>query len=355
MSKLNRIPIATLIFIAINIIAAFVAALNPFFVEEWGFKGGSLLSLTVISNLFIHANLLHLAGNMLFLAAVGPAVEFAAGSWRFVTVYLVGGIFGVIAHRMLSHSDAALVGASGCIAACVGYYTIRYVSLKVAVAPNVAVPVVSIAALWVVLQALGAFVQIGAQSTGIAYWPHLGGIAVGVLLSLVFRAPSLANLQLGHEALDRMNQRGPYAAIAAANQHLKTHPNDTLALTQKAEACRTMGDKREEIETLVHLFEVQTPNQLEPIVNRLKELHALTCITSLRRAQTSDKLKADLPSVYVTLLESIANGDQDDPQRPDAMLSLAMLDGGEKWALALIDEYPLHPASEVAKSRGLIS
>lgn len=354
MSRLNRIPIATLILIATNILAAFASALNPLLIDEWGFKGPALFSWTLITSLFLHANLMHLAGNMLFLAAVGPAVEFAAGSVRFVTVYLAGGIAGVVAHLALSHSNSLLVGASGCIAACVGYYTIRYVSLRVAVAPNVSVPVSAIAALWLFLQALGAFVQIGEPSGGVAYWSHLGGVAVGVLLSLAYRAPSLGSLQLGHEALDRMNKRGPYAAIAAADLHLKNHPNDPRALAQKAEAYRALGDKLEEIETLVHLFEVQEVRELGPVILRLEELRALACITSLRRAQTADKLKAIDPGLSIILLESIANGDADDPQRPDAMLSLALLDGQTGWAARLAKEFPLHPAVEVAKSRGLI-
>lgn len=354
MSRLNRIPIATLVLIAANIVVAFAAALNPLLVDEWGYKGSSLLSWTVVSNLFVHANLMHLAGNMLFLAAVGPAVEFAAGSARFVAVYLAGGIAGVLAHRAFAHTDAALVGASGCIASCVGYYTIRYVSLRVAVAPNLSVPVAAIAALWLVLQALGAFVQIGEQTGGVAFWSHLGGVAVGVLLSLAFRAPSLANLQLGHEALDRMNRRGPYAAIAAADLHLKNHPNDPRALAQKADAYRALGDKLEEIQTLVHLFEVQDLSELEPVIRRLSELRALACITSLRRAQTADRIKASSPELSRVLLESIANGDADDPQRPEAMLGLALMDGGGSWAAKLAEEYPLHPAAEVARSRGTL-
>lgn len=354
MSKPNRVPKATLLLIAANLVAAFATALNPGLVEEWGYKGPALLTATVFTSLFVHANLVHLAGNMLFLAAVGPAVEFAAGALRFVTVYLAGGVAGVLAHRALSHSDGALVGASGCIAACVGYYTVRYVSLRVPIAPNVSVPVAAIAAVWLALQALGAFVKIGETGAGSAYWSHLGGLAVGLLLSLVFRAPSLANLQLGHEALDRMNRRGPYAVLAAADLHLKNHPNDPRALAEKAEAYRALGDKLEEIQTLVHLFEVQEVRELGPVILRLQELRALACITSLRRAQTADRLKAFDPSLSKILLESIANGDADDPQRPEAMLSLALLDGQSDWAARLAKEFPLHPAVEVAKSRGLI-
>jgi len=342
------------VLIAINLLAAFAAILNPYLVDEWAFKGPSLLDWTLLSSLFVHANWMHLAGNMVFLAAVGPAVEFAAGAGRFAIVYLSGGVAGVLAHRVLATSDAPLVGASGCIAACVGYYTVRYVWLQVAVAPNVSVPVVAISAVWVGLQALGAFIQIGGQVGGIAYWSHLGGIAVGVLLSLVFRAPSLANLQLGHEALDRMNRRGPYAAIAAADLHLKSHPNDVRALMQKAEAYRALGDKREEIDTLVRLFDLQEPTALGEAIFRLRDLNALSCVTSLRRAQTADRLKSACPDLAKILLESIANGDPEDPQRPEAMLGLATLENGDRWAARLVAEYPLHPAVEVARSRGYI-
>src|SRR5438309_7149068 len=47
---------------------------------------------TPFTAMFLHGNILHIAGNMIFLAIFGPNVEEAMGSVRFVLFYLLGGI-----------------------------------------------------------------------------------------------------------------------------------------------------------------------------------------------------------------------------------------------------------------------
>jgi membrane associated rhomboid family serine protease len=64
---------------------------------------------------FLHIGLLHLAGNMLSLAIVGPALERVFGAWRFLTVYLAGALGGSVAVYLFGSPYGAVAGASGAI------------------------------------------------------------------------------------------------------------------------------------------------------------------------------------------------------------------------------------------------
>jgi membrane associated rhomboid family serine protease len=69
----------------------------------------------LIGAAFLHIGLLHLAGNMISLAIVGPALERVFGAWRFLTVYLVGALGGSVAVYLFGSPYVAVAGASGAI------------------------------------------------------------------------------------------------------------------------------------------------------------------------------------------------------------------------------------------------
>jgi len=339
--------------------AAYWIFVQPDFIVQFGFTPAHPRFSAFVVGLFLHQNLLHLFGNMVFLAAVGPAVEYAAGSTRFLAVYFLGGAVGTAAHWALASPSAAavpLVGASGCIAACVGYYTIRYIGLKVPIAPGVGVPVAAIAVAWLLLQTAGAFIQLGGEPAGTAFWSHLGGFACGLVLSLVFRAPNLASVQLGHEVLDRMNQRGPAAALVMSERYLAQHPGDVQALFKKADAESALGEPEAETTTLISLLDLAADEDVVRAVERMDRLGALGALPSIRRTLLAERLKAAHPDAARMLLVSVVSGSDDDPQRPEALLALAALnhdaDGVDPWLKELFEKYPLHPAAESARSRG---
>lgn len=70
---------------------------------------------------FLHAGMLHLLGNMLFLWVFGQSVEDRLGRAAFVAFYLTGGVLAGIAH-VLTEPVAGVVGASGAIAAVTGAF-----------------------------------------------------------------------------------------------------------------------------------------------------------------------------------------------------------------------------------------
>jgi hypothetical protein len=96
------------------------------------------------------------------------------------------------------------------------------------------------------LQIGGAFVSLGSVESGTAYWAHVGGFAMGLVLSIIFGAPQHAHRERAHEAIDQMDSRSPAAKLAAAELVLKTHPHDVKALRDKADALSLQNDSDEE-------------------------------------------------------------------------------------------------------------
>jgi membrane associated rhomboid family serine protease len=343
-----------------NLAAAFALLVQPDLAYEFGFRPNQPRAAAAFSSLFLHANVLHLLGNMLFLGAVGAAVELATGSFRFAVVYFLSGLVGVAAHYVMTKhaaDPAPYIGASGAIAGCAAYYTIRYTSLRVPVVPHIALPVLGVTIIWLGLQIAGAFVRIG-DTAGTSYWSHLGGFAAGILLCFVFRAPDLGQVRMQHEALDQMTARGPAAAIAATKHHLEKHPKDEKALWDLADAYHKLDEKQNEADTLVRLLGLVSVDQQIDALRRLAAVGHISRIPILKRLQYADRCKATAP--FVALLRSVVEG-PDDVQKPEAMLALAAIERDEEpeKAREILDElvrrYPLHATVELARKRGWLT
>ncbi len=341
--------------------AAFIATLDPAVLDTVAFRPEAPTVATALTSIFFHANLLHLLGNMVFLAAVGVAVELATGSARFVAVYFLGGLLGVFAHWVVFRAtpDAPyLVGASGSIAACVGYYALRYLGMKVPLAPKVGAPVAVVIGIWVLLQVLGAVVRIGDQDLAVSFWAHLGGLAAGIVLSLLFRAPDLAQIEFSHEALRRMNDRGPAASATAARAILAERPQDLAALRSLAAALEKLGEAKEEGSVRRQLLSVEDDAGIAQSVERLGEMGQLSQLAPMERMKVAGRIAETQTQAARLLLRSVA--EERGSERPDALLTLGGLDrdGSPELCEAalkeLVDETPLHPAVDVARQRGWI-
>jgi len=365
LSEKSRLPIATLILIVANIVAAFALVWQPDLIYDFGFNPLRPTFQSVLACLFLHANLFHLFANMLFLAAVGAAVELATGTLRFFIVYFVSGLAGVGLHALMATRNISephpLVGASGCIAGCAAYYGIRYLGLRVPIAPKFGVPIAAVIGVWLVLQVLGAFKTIGDPNASTAFWAHLGGFGAGLVMSFVFRAPDLGHLRLGHEVLERMNERGPAAAVAGALRHLEVHPDDPVALQHLVSAHRMMNDADGEAGALLRIIDLLPDESLGPPILRLKELSGLDRLSALSRVKLAEKVGPHDVKAACSLLQSIVDGPMVEPQRTDAMLALAGFEReaspeeSMKVLAQLRKEYPLHPAVELARARGWLN
>lgn len=356
----QRLPIATLLLIAANIGAAFLLIWHPVYVQQYGFDPANPSVKTAITSLFLHQNVLHLLGNMVFLAAVGPAVEVRAGVGRYLVVYLLGGFAGVAVHWFFAQragNTAPLIGASGCVSACIAYYALRYYHQRVHVAPSLSVPVYAIIAVWLCLQIAGAFVAIGSVQPGTAYWAHVGGFAMGLILSITFSAPQEAHREKTKEMMTAVQERSPAAKLAAAELVLRKNPNEIEALRDKAGALEMLNEPEKEAQVLIRLLDLLPESEQKATLVRLSKMNRFELIPSLRRTLIAERLKTTEPDLARLLLMSVIRV-MTDGQRPDALYALACLDHDEYpenagiWLKDLMTTYPLHPAADLARARG---
>lgn len=359
--KKLQVPWVTLSLITANFVGSAVGLLNEDVALELAFNPARPNVVAALASLFLHANLIHLLGNMLFLAAVGPRVESVAGRLRAALIYLIGGLVGVAAHWVVMRSIGAaepLLGASGAIASCAGYCAVRFMNRKVPLAPKINVSVGTVTLIWVGLQAVGAFVRFGEGPVGgTAFWTHLAGFAAGLALSVAFKAQRDASLQFGHEILDKMSERGPAALVEAARQHLQAHPGDPKALRELAGALRQMGEDGQAAETLVTLLGVTAPEGRAAVMADLEACDGWRMLPSLSRLKMAEEFREAQPALSVRLLRHLVADTDAEALRPDALLALAEVEDEDHRGAVLSqlqEQYTLHPAAETARRKGLL-
>ena len=188
------------------------AALEEFFLQ-WGavpahitdaFGSGdwfSTATLSIFTSMFLHGGWLHVIGNMLYLWIFGNNVEDRLGRVGFLLFYLVGGVAAALAQVAIDPgSTNPLVGASGAIAAALGAYLILFPGARILSLVFLGffyqlleVPALIILGFWFVLQLINGFAALGpttAQEGGVAFFAHIGGFVLGVVVGLFLRAGS---------------------------------------------------------------------------------------------------------------------------------------------------------------------
>jgi len=138
---------------------------------------------------FMHADFMHIAGNMLFLWVFGDNVEDAMGHFRFLIFYLLCAVIAAYSHGIVSPtSESPLIGASGATSGIVGAYLILHPKVKVWVLFLGRIPL-RLSAIWV----LGAWILFQIYSLVVFYdsevsWAsHVGGFFAGAVLVLIMK------------------------------------------------------------------------------------------------------------------------------------------------------------------------
>ncbi len=157
-------------------------------VDEAYFPGKNL-ALSLLASMFFHANWLHLLGNMWFLWVFGDNVEDRVGRFRFLLLYLAGGLVASFGHIVTQpQSVVPVIGASGAVAAALGAYLVLFPRRRVVaiVPPLFFLPLVVRAwfllVVWFVLQFFTA------PEAGVAWVAHVVGFAFGFVAVLPARA-----------------------------------------------------------------------------------------------------------------------------------------------------------------------
>jgi rhomboid family protein len=201
--KLPVRPVVTWLLILANILvflveiggsdAEMLAITNAFGVTPAALIGSTPAPVfTLLSYMFIHADIMHIFGNMIFLFVFGDDVEEALGRGRFLLFYLLCGVVGALAFVASDPGfQGPLIGASGAISGVVIAYAMWRPCAKVTVLVSI-IPL-RISAIWVI----GLFVLTqlwnlhAAGKSDVAYWCHLGGMVTGAVLFPLMRLPGV--------------------------------------------------------------------------------------------------------------------------------------------------------------------
>lgn len=140
----------------------------------------------LFGHLLLHADIVHLVGNMVFLWVFGNAICSKIGNAGYLFLYLFVGIGAAAAHLLIETAPA--VGASGAINGIIGFYIALHPINRIHCVWWFwfRAGVFEISGFWLVLLWV-AFDLWGAMSgsPGVAYWAHLGGLAAGFSLALL--------------------------------------------------------------------------------------------------------------------------------------------------------------------------
>ncbi|MBM4293460.1 MAG: rhomboid family intramembrane serine protease [Deltaproteobacteria bacterium] len=149
-----------------------------------------LTLLPLVTSIFLHGGWLHLLGNLWFLYVFGDNVEGILGHGRYLVFYLLSGIGANLIYLLFSpFSQIPLVGASGAIAGVMGAYFVLFPGARVFTLVPIFIfitftelPAYIFLGIWFVLQFLFGAFSMGQQGGGVAWWAHVGGFVVGILL-----------------------------------------------------------------------------------------------------------------------------------------------------------------------------
>jgi membrane associated rhomboid family serine protease len=180
-SYIRYITSSVLVLIAVNVLLYIATLADPDLIYRLGLQPSTWMERpwTLLTNLFIHGGLWHLAANMITLFFFGRYLSMMVGEAKFLIVYFLGGIIGNFFFILLGPSNTLVIGASGAVFAVGGAFTMLAPKMKVFVFP-IPVPL----PLWVAV--IGGFIILSFRPF-VAWEAHLGGLLVGLAAGFFFK------------------------------------------------------------------------------------------------------------------------------------------------------------------------
>jgi membrane associated rhomboid family serine protease len=153
--------------------------------------------LTLLTSMFMHANLLHIGSNMLFLFIFGDNIEDNFGSLKYLIFYLLCGFGADFTQIFFGGTDSIIpnLGASGAIAGVLGAYIVLFPRARIRTLIFLGifvtitfVPAIIMIGIWILTQVLNVFSLGGSAGGGVAFFAHIGGFITGLILVMLFRS-----------------------------------------------------------------------------------------------------------------------------------------------------------------------
>lgn len=178
----------TFTLIAVNVVVFFITLFLPsrtyasLGLSTWSLQSGRWW--TLVTSMFMHSGLDHIANNMLTLLFLGTQLEGRLGERRYLTLYLASGVIAGLffcAVNVLTGSSAYAVGASGAIFGLFGAFGFMIWRNHVLHGRHDGSPVTEIQ-LGIYLFMLGENIVYGLMAANVANSAHLGGLVAGFLI-----------------------------------------------------------------------------------------------------------------------------------------------------------------------------
>ena len=219
-------PIVTYALIAINVIVFFweISVTGQFYeftnrrAEEIFLNYGTVPSVvtngladrnygvitSIFSSMFVHAGILHIGGNMLFLYIFGDNIEFKFGRGKYLALYLFWGLVAGFVHILSDPSSSApAIGASGAISGVLGAYLLLFPNAKVVTLMffGFFIRVIRISAkwylpFWFIFQNVLP-VLVGSNGSGVAFFAHIGGFLIGMITGFLYKKTHSSEFMYG--------------------------------------------------------------------------------------------------------------------------------------------------------------
>jgi membrane associated rhomboid family serine protease len=151
----------------------------------------------LVTAMFLHGFVLHIAFNMLALWWIGAPVEEYLGRGRFIGLYFVSGLAGS-AGALLQAPTTPVVGASGAIFGILGAMLILEYQATGSLAGQ--------AMTWIVINLVISF-----TFSNVSWGGHIGGLVGGILVTLAY-----GGFGRGHAAYSRLGPSGTLGLVAVA-------------------------------------------------------------------------------------------------------------------------------------------
>ena len=219
---------------------------------RYGWKAAQPDWQSLFGHMFLHADLFHLLGNMVFLLAVGFLVESVLAGWVFLLCYLLVGV-GAAGLDSLLRAESLIpgIGASGAISGVMGMYAVLFWRRSVRVFyflfvyfDSVRLPAITLLPLWIGNELYQMWSH---PESNINFVAHLGGLFSGALVGWMARGTAAFDMQ----PIEQQDQLDDFEERMQAARQLCEQQDFKSALPRLRSLYRDQPDNQQ---VLYHLF-----------------------------------------------------------------------------------------------------
>jgi len=258
----RKVPVITYNLIFFNVVIFLMSSIGDFdaIVLFLGYKVDQNAWYTWLTHAFLHANFLHLTGNMVFLYAFGSFLEDVLGEIKFIFVYVGSALFSALLFGVINTvfipgaGTIPLIGASGAVAGLLGLSMIRFrhndlfifyaIWLFLIKWGTFSTKTIYAIMAYIAIETISGVLQIlGGSLGGVGHWAHIGGLSFGVLSVFILNVRGVVEAEKREgEASNWLHTGKIDIAAETFNELLRKDPNNAYYHFMTGKAYNYSGD-----------------------------------------------------------------------------------------------------------------